>query len=475
MTRMSECKSGTALRALMVALLIIALLACGLPTSVANECAWGDEVEDEPTSDIQEDGETAGDQDELAGPGDIPDDEEPTGESGDTSGLVELSDEERRLMEGLVTLEARLDEELGELETAKANFDAARAGIARGASARDAVLGAGKDAAERMEELDRRRLGVLARIRMVQEELMQSEKFGAVALMAGTSGVADVEFRHELLERLVIAEGKKIRQTLSDQRRLRIELVLDEASACHARRDACEAMEPANKAAYQVERGCACVRQCVKDVWLAIEGVSDAHLTLEKAGDAALFHADAALAAVADAERLVGAWYDEVDAHAGVRDAVSFGEGMDFSLPEDEFVEAWGSAIEAFYASRASTSGAMPLQGFGHEMALSAYRHHVDPRLCAAVSIVESGGGQTCIRPFNAWGWGAADSDPYGLAVEWGSFEEAIEAWHKGMVTSTSGLATAPTVSALGAVYCSSPAWGATVIEQMELISGFVR
>ena len=29
-------------------------------------------------------------------------------------------------------------------------------------------------------------------------------------------------------------------------------------------------------------------------------------------------------------------------------------------------------------------------------------------------------------------GWGAADSDPRGLAAEWSSFEEAIEAWHEG-------------------------------------------
>lgn len=99
--------------------------------------------------------------------------------------------------------------------------------------------------------------------------------------------------------------------------------------------------------------------------------------------------------------------------------------------------------------------------------------HKIDPRLCAAVSIAESGGGQNCIRPYNAWGWGAADSDPRGLAAEWSSFEEAIEAWHEGMASSGSGLATARTVSALGAIYCSSPIWGATVIDQMELVSGF--
>lgn len=117
----------------------------------------------------------------------------------------------------------------------------------------------------------------------------------------------------------------------------------------------------------------------------------------------------------------------------------------------------------------------MPLQGHGREMAASAYRHKVDPRLCAAIGVAESGGGQSCIRPYNAWGWGAADSDPYGLAAEWSSFTEAIEAWHEGMVTSTSGLASAKTVSDLGGIYCSSPVWSVTVIEEMGRISEYAR
>ena len=38
-----------------------------------------------------------------------------------------------------------------------------------------------------------------------------------------------------------------------------------------------------------------------------------------------------------------------------------------------------------------------------------------------------------CIRPHNAWGWGAADSNPYGLASEWDSWETAIEAHIRGL------------------------------------------
>lgn len=469
-----ECENARDVRAYIVVLIIVALLVCGLPVSLVNKSAWGDEVEGELIFGTREDDKVAGDQDALAGSDDAVDDEGPVDESSDSSELVGLSDEENRLMEGLASLEAKLDEELGELEASKANFDVVHAGFTRGAFARGAVLNAGNGASDRIEELDRRRRNVLAFIKTVQGELMQSDDYSAIALITGTATFADVEIRRELLERLVIAEGRKMRQTLGDQRRLRIELMLDEASACHARRELREAVRPANEAAYKVERCCAQVRQCIMDVRQDAEGVTEAHHDLLETRDAVLSRTDTAKAAVADAEQAVSAWYDEVDAQADLQNAISFGTGVEFSLAEDEFVETWSAAIDEFFAQRAQLMGTIPLQGYGRAMAVSAYRYKIDPRLCAAVSIAESNGGQACIRPHNAWGWGAADSDPYGLAVEWASFAEAIEAWHEGMAASTSGLATARTVSALGAVYCSSPVWGATVIEQMELISGFV-
>ena len=45
----------------------------------------------------------------------------------------------------------------------------------------------------------------------------------------------------------------------------------------------------------------------------------------------------------------------------------------------------------------------------------------------------------------------------------------------EGMVTSTSGLASAKTVSDLGGIYCSSPVWSVTVIEEMGRISEYAR
>lgn len=175
-----------------------------------------------------------------------------------------------------------------------------------------------------------------------------------------------------------------------------------------------------------------------------------------------------------DARAGLCAWYDAVDAVSGVDSALSFGVGQDFSLSKEKFVAKWGKAIDMFYEHFADTAGfTPPLQGQGETMAGCAYDYKIDPRLCAAVSIAESSGGEYCIQPHNAWGWGAADSDPKNLAASWSSWDEAIKAWHEGMATSTSGLATAGTVSGLGQVYCSTPTWAETVAEQLAEISKF--
>ena len=302
---------------------------------------------------------------------------------------------------------------------------------------------------------------------------MRSGDHDALAIVAGTATPGDLGRRQDMLERLLVASGKRMRETLREERRLRASAVIDAVDDSRVRSDRQFLVCPVNEAAYEVERCCAQLRQCVADMRQAIPDVQEGSASLLAVRQVALDAIDSASSSVTGAESSVGFWYDELDARAGVSDAISFGEGMNFAISEEEFVEIWGRAIDEYFESCAKTAGSMPLQGYGRTMAISAYRHKIDPRLCAAVGIVESSGGQSCIRPCNAWGWGAADSDPYGLAAEWGSFEEAIEAWHEGMATSGSGLATAPTVSALGAIYCSSPSWSMTVIDQMELVSSF--
>lgn len=172
---------------------------------------------------------------------------------------------------------------------------------------------------------------------------------------------------------------------------------------------------------------------------------------------------------------LVGEWQDildELDGRKGATGALVFGTGADFSLPKDEFVAKWGAAIDAFYEDYGKTVGQrVPLCGYGEAMARAAWMWKVDPRLCAAVSIQESSGGLYCIRPYNAWGWGAADRDPYGLAYEWASWEDAINAWHEEIADNTAGMAEARSVEALGEVYATDPGWPGHVAEYLEQIS----
>ncbi len=140
----------------------------------------------------------------------------------------------------------------------------------------------------------------------------------------------------------------------------------------------------------------------------------------------------------------------------------------DFSESEESFVEGWGNAIDAMYASY--SGGSAPLSGYGKTMARAAYKYKIDPRLCAAISIQESSGGRYCIKPHNAWGW-AAYNDNTSAAASWGSWEEAIEGWHKGMANSPA-LWPKSSLHDLAQSYCVPPdAWEEAVGQMMGKIT----
>ncbi len=111
---------------------------------------------------------------------------------------------------------------------------------------------------------------------------------------------------------------------------------------------------------------------------------------------------------------------------AASTDTGALADGADWYMSEEEFINTWASRINAYLAGSA-------LDGQGENFARSAWRYCVDPRWSPAISNTESSKGAICIRPHNAWGWGAADSNPYGLASEWGSWEEAIDAHVRGL------------------------------------------
>lgn len=111
---------------------------------------------------------------------------------------------------------------------------------------------------------------------------------------------------------------------------------------------------------------------------------------------------------------------------AATTDTEALDDKADWTMSETQFIETWTPRIDAYLEGSA-------LEGQGVNFARSAWRYCVDPRWSPAISNTESSKGAICIRPHNAWGWGAADSDPYGLASEWDSWEEAIDAHVKGL------------------------------------------
>ena len=332
-----------------------------------------------------------------------------------------------------------------------------------------------QDAATR-EQRARQVLEAVAREREAEHEA----KGGIAALLSAGASAVDMESRAYLLDKLAADREEAVEQARAEQEDLQGQagaLQAEEAEKLAAEaHERADTIEQGNEIAADIEQAASDMRaqdqaagNAVADLDTRYEGADEAR---EQASSSEAGH----LSTRASALSVAGTWYDFVDALSGTHGALSFGTGADFSMEKEAFVKKWGDAIDAFYAQFGAESGfTPPLQGHGAEMAAAAYERKIDPRLCAAVSIAESSGGKYCIKSCNAWGWGAADADPYGGASSWGSWAEAIEAWHEGMAGSKTGLADAATVGELGEIYCSTRGWASTVSQQMEKISACAR
>ena len=97
-------------------------------------------------------------------------------------------------------------------------------------------------------------------------------------------------------------------------------------------------------------------------------------------------------------------------------EAASAGELSPVDSEREAFVAEWADRIDAFNAG-------YPLEGYGYAFAEAAYDNDVDPRLPPAIARLESGSGQVCFLPYNAWGWGSAS---------WSDWDTAIRAYVEG-------------------------------------------
>ncbi len=73
-------------------------------------------------------------------------------------------------------------------------------------------------------------------------------------------------------------------------------------------------------------------------------------------------------------------------------------------------VSDWAARIDAYLAGTA-------LEGHGAAFAQAAADYGVDPRVSPAISCIESGKGEVCFLPHNAWGWGSASWDDWDSAI----------------------------------------------------------
>ena len=108
---------------------------------------------------------------------------------------------------------------------------------------------------------------------------------------------------------------------------------------------------------------------------------------------------------------------EQVQAPAQEPEEVQALEEVDTTEPTPEtdderttFVQTWAERIDAFNAG-------YPLEGYGAAFAEAAYDNDVDPRYSPAIARVESGSGQNCFYPYNAWGWGSESWSDWDTAI----------------------------------------------------------
>lgn len=124
--------------------------------------------------------------------------------------------------------------------------------------------------------------------------------------------------------------------------------------------------------------------------------------------------------------------------------------------PEDIENERRIQNLKKFFEKRNS-----PLAQYAKEFVLAADHYHIDYRLVAAISIVESSGGLHNFRPYNAWGWGSYGFDDWVDGI-WSVSKGLSGYYAKGLDTPLE----------IGRVYCppSASSWSGKVSRLMNQI-----
>ena len=232
---------------------------------------------------------------------------------------------------------------------------------------------------------------------------LQHDKFDVIEMLLESSSLDDFIAQTEYLNRVTNANIAEINKTNA----LIEQVGKERASVEKARAEAQERLDEAKAA--------------VDEAQSDLEAVYAARVERQKLG---------IQRAQQEASGTGGGAEDSADGDVETADVSAdieaLNDGADWNMTEEEFVNEWAPRLNAYLEGSA-------LAGQGANFARSAWKYCIDPRWSAAISNIESGKGAICIRPHNAWGWGAADSDPYNLASEWDSWESAIDAHARGL------------------------------------------
>ncbi len=118
-------------------------------------------------------------------------------------------------------------------------------------------------------------------------------------------------------------------------------------------------------------------------------------------------------------------------------------------ITNDRVADVRIAKIKAYLSERNA-----PLADYAKEFVKAADKYGIDYNLVAAISIIESGGGKSTFKPYNAWGWGS----------------KTFSSWEEGIWTVSQGISKyyakgLTTPKAIAHTYCPPNAvkWGTNV------------
>ena len=101
---------------------------------------------------------------------------------------------------------------------------------------------------------------------------------------------------------------------------------------------------------------------------------------------------------------------EAAQAKAQSADDAALAAEIDWNMSKEEFIANWAPRVDAYLAGS-------PLEGYGQNFAEAAWNTGADVRFSPAISCIESGKGQICFRPHNAWGWMGHSFDSWEDAI----------------------------------------------------------